>query len=101
MVVSVAPLIIPSDNVDTSALPYRGPEVVRPDETLELSAAADEKKSNRKPTAPTTAELLRGVRDSAGAFGPLRSIAGSLCFVLGNYEVWPPCTSGPQCSRSF
>ena len=33
--------------------------------------------------------LLRGVRDTADAFGPLKSVAGGLCFLLENYEVFP------------
>ena len=33
--------------------------------------------------------LLRGVRDTADAFGPLKSVAGGLCFVLENCEVFP------------
>ena len=37
------------------------------------------------------AELsLQGVRDSADDFGPLKSVAGGLCFILENYEVWLP-----------
>jgi len=84
------PLIVPSDNADTIPLLGYGPEVVRPDQTVEQSAAADKKKSNYKSAASTTVELLRGVRDSAGAFGLLKSVAGSLCFILDNCEVWPP-----------
>ena len=39
-------------------------------------------------TATSSAKLiLRGVRDSADAFGPLKSVAGGLCFILENYEV--------------
>ena len=65
----------------------------RSDETAESSAAANEKKSSWKSTAFATAKLLlRGVRDSADAFGPLKSVAGGLCFILENCEVWPyPC----------
>jgi len=81
------PLIAPSDNVGASTLPDCEPEVVRPDETIEPSVTADEKKSSCKHTASATAGFLRGVRDSAGAFGPLRSVARSLCFVLENCEV--------------
>jgi hypothetical protein len=33
--------------------------------------------------------LLRGVNESADAFGPLKSVAGGLCFILENCEVWP------------
>jgi hypothetical protein len=39
-----------------------------------------------------TAKLLRGVRDSVNAFGPLKAIAGKLCLILENCEVWPPST---------
>jgi len=90
MVILVAASDIPSNDVDTSALPNYGPEVARPDETAKPSAAADDKKSDRKSTVSATAELLCGVRDSVGAFGPLRSVARSLCFILGSCEVRPP-----------
>ena len=81
------PLIAPSDNVGDSTLPGCEPEAVRLDETIEPSVAADEEKSSCEPTASATAGLLRGVRDSARAFGPLKSVARSLCFVLENCEV--------------
>ena len=42
--------------------------------------------------------LLQGVRDSADAFGPLKSVAGGLCFILENYEVWFPRNVYLQCS---
>ena len=68
------------------------------------SVAANETKSNRKSTASAMAKLLlRGVRDSADAFGPLRSVAGGLCFILENYEVlfpsrlcYPMLTGAPE-----
>jgi hypothetical protein len=61
--------------------------VLRPNESAEQSVAAD-KKSNWKSTVSATAKLLlRGVRDSADAFGPLKSVASGLCFVLENCEV--------------
>ncbi|KAF9777727.1 hypothetical protein BJ322DRAFT_520240 [Thelephora terrestris] len=53
----------------------------------EPGAITDEKKSNWKPTASAAAKLLlRGVRDTADAFGPLKSVAGGLCFILENFE---------------
>jgi len=92
------PLVILSDNVGTSAFPDHGPDV-RSDENLDPSAVADETKLNYGPTASATAGLLHEARDSAGSFGPLKSIARSLCFVLDNYEVWTPSrTSCLQCS---
>ena len=42
------------------------------------------------PAVPATVKLLRGVRDSANSFGPLRSIARTLCFILETCEVCPP-----------
>ena len=60
-------------------------------ESVEPSAAADENKSGWKSTASSSAKLLlRGVRDSADAFGPLKSVAGGLCFILENCEVRLP-----------
>ena len=78
-------LIVPSANADTSAVPSHVPE-----ENADPNAGANEKKSNWKSTASATAKLLlRGVRESADAFGPLKAVAGGLCFILENCEVWP------------
>ena len=41
----------------------------------------------------TAKSLLRGVRDTADVFPPLKSVAGGLCFILENYEVWSPSLS--------
>ena len=61
------------------------------DESVESSAAADETKSDWKSAASSSAKLLlRGVRDSADAFPPLKSVAGGLYFILENCEVLPP-----------
>ena len=82
-------LIVPSDDTDTSPVLDHVPED-RPNESTEPNAVANEPKSNWKSTASASAKLLlRAVRDSADAFGPLKSVAGGLCFVLENYEVWP------------
>ena len=74
----------------TSAAPDNAPEVLLPDESVQPSAAVDENKLDRNPTASATVKLLRGVRDSAGASTPLKSIAESLCYLLENCEVRPP-----------
>ena len=56
---------------------------------LDASVVADESGSDWKATVSASAKLLlRGVRDSADAFGPLKSVASGLCFFLDNYEVW-------------
>ena len=60
------------------------------DESVGPSVTPDESKSSWKATASASAKLLlRGVRDSADAFGPLKSVAGGLCFILENCEVRP------------
>ena len=67
------------------------PAILSPDERVAPNATEDEKKSDRKSTVFATAKLLlRGVRDSADAFGPLKSVAGGLCFILENCEVLLP-----------
>ena len=57
-------------------------------ETVGASSAADENRPDWKSTASSSAKLvLRAVRGSADAFGPLKSVAGGLCFILENCEV--------------
>ena len=59
--------------------------------------SANERQSNWKSTASVSAKLLlRGVRDSGDAFGPLKSVAGGLCFILENCEVRPPYSYTPS-----
>ena len=61
------------------------------DKSVQPGTAADESKSDWKSTASASAKLvLRGVRVSADAFRPLKSVAGGLCFILENCEVWAP-----------
>ena len=86
-------LIIRLDNADISVLPDHTSKGALPDENIEPDSTANEKKSDWKSTAFATAKLLlRGVRDTADAFGPLKSVAGGLCFILENCEVWSsPC----------
>ena len=93
-------LITLLNNADTPTIPDHVQEDPRPEDNTEPNAIADEKKSSWKSTALATAKLLlRGVRDSADAFGPLKSVAGGLCFILENCEVWNhPClhSHGPH-----
>ena len=59
------------------------------DENVGPNAAADE--SDWTTTASASAKLLlRGVSSSSDAFGPLKSVAGGLCFILENCEVRLP-----------
>ena len=69
------------------------PGVLRSNESAEPSAFANKKSNSQSTTSATAKLLLRGVRDSADAFGPLKSVASGLCFVLENCEVRPSsCT---------
>ena len=64
-------------------------DVPRPNQS-EPSAANEGRLDRFKTTASASAKLLlRGVNESADAFGPLKSVAGGLCFILENCEVWP------------
>ena len=88
-----------SDIAATSAVLDRVPKD-HPNESAEPDTAVDKKKSNWKSTMSTTAKLLlQGVRDSADAFGPLKSVAGGLCFILENCEVCPSPPSSIRCTH--
>ena len=51
-------------------------------------SAIDKKKSKLRSLVTSGAKfILYGVRESADAFGPLKSAAGGLCFILDNCEV--------------
>ena len=62
-----------------------GPSVEN--EHVGASAAVDENRPDWGSTGSSSALVLRAVRDSADAFGPLKSIVGGLCFILENCEV--------------
>jgi len=79
----VIPLTVSSVHIDTPTVPDHAQ---RPNEGQ--PSGADKKWSNLGSLASSTAKLLlRGVRESADAFPPLKSVAGGLCYILENYEV--------------
>ena len=86
--------------MDTSAIPdHDAPEVLRPEESAELSAADNSENESdwTSSTLSVTAELLCGVRD-----GLLKSIARGLCIISENCKVWPPSyTFNAHCPQSF
>ena len=86
-------LITLLDKTSPLAVPDHVQGVPLSDENAEPSAIANEKKSSWKSTAFFTAKtLLRGVRDSSDAFGPLKAVAGGLHLILENCEVlYDPC----------
>ena len=79
-----------------------GDEPNADEERVGPSAAPDENKPDWKSTASASAKLLfRGVRDSADAFGPLKAVAGGLCFILENCEVWSPSPTATHSAHQF
>ena len=82
---------IPSQPV-TSGNPEREGDGPGADgESVGPSATGGESESDWTTTATASAKLvLRGVSSSSDAFGPLKSVAGGLCFILENCEVRPP-----------
>ena len=82
--VATRPLTVPSGNSDSTAARHHVQE------PAQLSSHVPGK-SKLKSIATSTAKLfLRGVRESADAFPPLKSVAGGLCYILDNYEVRSP-----------
>jgi len=79
-------LVVSSVITVTSAVPDPVQEVLHPNTSG--MTTADENKSSWKLTASAAVRLLlRGVRESADVFGPLKHVAGGLCFILENCEV--------------
>jgi len=54
--------------------------------------------SKREPetTVATAKLILRTVKESSDAFPPLKSVAGGLCAILENAEVWPVYVLNPR-----
>ena len=65
----------------------RGPDV---DESIYESISSWESTASA-----TTKSFLDTVKESSDAFGPLKSLAGGLCFILENCEVQSPPPSNP------
>jgi hypothetical protein len=101
ILLAVPSLTVSSVNTVTSAIPDPVQEVLHPSKSK--PDTADEIKSNWKSTASATAKLLlRGVRESADALGPLKSIARGLCYILENCEVRPSAfTCYPRSLQAF
>ena len=82
---------LPSQSVTGGGREREGDEPGADDESVGPTAAADESASDWTTTATASAKLLlRGVSSSSDAFGPLKSVAGGLCFILENCEVRLP-----------
>ena len=79
---------LPPQSVTSGDLERVGDEPGADDESVGTGAAEEESESDWTTTASASAKLLlRGVSSSSDAFGPLKSVAGGLCFILENCEV--------------
>ena len=88
-IIQFLPLIGFLDNTGDSSVPDHVQEPSTSPDQSEPNTT-NEKKLDWKSAASATAKLLlRGVSDSADAVGPLKSVAGGLCFILENCEVRP------------
>ena len=84
---SVLPLIGPTDDVGSPAIPDQVQVALGSGEG-EPNATDKNRFELWKSTGSATAKLLlRAAKESADAFPPLKSAVGGLCFVLDNYEV--------------
>jgi len=84
---SVLPLIGPPDSVDDSAVPDQARDVSGPNQG-KMNVTDENKFKQWGSTASATAKLLlHGVKESADAFPPLKSVVGGLCFILDNCDV--------------
>ena len=86
---------IPPQPVTSGDRERGGDEPGADDESVGPSATGVDCGSDWTTTATASAKLLlRGVSNSSDAFGPLKSVAGGLCFILENCEVrLSPCVS--------
>ena len=86
-----------SDNTNNTAVPDHIQRVLSTDE--KAPGSPDENTSWTSTASAAAKLILRGVNESAAAFGPLKSVAGGLCFILENCEVQPSfCACYPQYS---
>ena len=85
------PVTVSSRNIDNPPVLDRVQEPAKsPTHLLDSSAPSDDT-SNWGSTASATPNLiLRGVKESSGAYPPLKSVARCLCLVLDNCEVQFP-----------
>ena len=82
---------LPPRSVTSGDREREGNESGADDESVGPSAAGGGSESDWTTTASASAKLLlRGVSSSSDAFGPLKSVAGGLCFILENCEVRLP-----------
>ena len=80
-------LIVSSGIIDDTAAPDHVQEAFGLNQS-EPNAAEENTFDQGKSTASVSAEsLLRGVSESTDTFGPLKSVAGGLYFILENCEV--------------
>jgi len=85
--VLVLSLIGPPDNTDSFAIPDQSQDALGSGKS-EPNTTDGNKFKQWKSVASATAKLfLRGVKESADAFPPLKSVVSGLCFIVDNFEV--------------
>ena len=85
--IPLLPLIGCPENTDNSATDNQIQDALSSGQS-EPDASDGKKSEQWKSVASATAKMfLRGVKESADAFPPLKSVVGGLCFILDNFEV--------------
>jgi len=84
--VLVLSLIDPPDSAYNSAIPDQVQHVL--DSGKGEPNTRNENKFKQWKFASATAKFfLRGIKESADAFPPLKSVVGGLCFIVDSFEV--------------
>jgi len=83
----VLSLIGSPDDADSSAIPDQSQNALGSGKS-EPNTTDGNKFKQWKSVASATAKLfLRGAKESADAFPPLKSVVGGLCYIVDNFEV--------------
>ena len=91
--VSVLSLIGPPDDADNSVTLNQAQDAICSSESEPNTMGGNKFKQWMSVTSATAKLFLRGVKESADAFPPLKSVVGGLCFIVDNFEVWQPSST--------
>ena len=91
--VSVLSLIGPPDDTGSSAILNQAQDAIASGKSEPDTMGGNTFKQWMSVTSATAKLFLRGVKESADVFPPLKSVVGGLCFIVDNFEVWQPSST--------
>ena len=80
----------PPGNIDNSAIPDQVQGTLSSDKNKPNTTDENESGQWKSAASATVKLFLRGTKDSADVFPPLKSVVGCLCYILENCEVLQP-----------